>query len=211
MRANKLLHFFVSGSSSSLSYNSHKAEYYELNNNIIGLLKLYQTLNVSDSFNDCVNVEIPFVPSGIRLGASSSDVVAQLGKAKYSISKNIGKGHSVLFYRQNIKGINILTQVHLFDNIVVYVKVSFDYLEASKGARSSIYHSLKSKYELDIDVNKDNYYIDVNNNYLKVIDNGQINVQFFYNNNEIINDIKSNLTDTVSGKGNSEDLIKDLI
>ena len=211
MRANQLLSYLVSGRATALSYNSHKAEYYELNNTITSLLTLYQTLSISDNFKECARIEIPFLPNGINLGSNSAKVVSKLGKAKYSISKDVGKGHNVLFYRQNISGINILTQIHLYTNIVVYVKVSFDYLEAAEGAKKSIYQSLKSKYNLEIDESRDNYYIDVNNNYLKVIDNGQIIVQFLYVNNDILKELRNNLSDSNSRKGNSEDLIRDLI
>jgi len=211
MRANQLLSYLVSGRAPVLSYNSHKAEYYELNNTITSLLTLYQTLSTPDDFKECARIEIPFLPNGINLGSDSAEVVGKLGKAKYSITKDVGKDHKILFYRQNISGINILTQIHLYHNIVVYVRVSFDYLEASKGAKKSIYQSLKSKYDLIIDETKDNYYIDVNNNCLKVIDNGQISVQFFHVNNDILKELRNNLSDSTSKKGNSEDLIKDLI
>ena len=164
-----------------------------------------------DNFKECTRIEIPFLPSGINLGSSSAEVIGKLGKAKYSISKGVGKGHDILFYRQNISGINILTQIHLYHNRMVYVRVSFDYLEAAKGAKKSIYRSLESKYNLVIDETKDNFYIDVDNNYLKVIDNGQISVQFFYVDNEIIKELRDNISDSSSKKGNSEDLIKNLI
>ncbi|RLD45244.1 MAG: hypothetical protein DRI86_05860 [Bacteroidetes bacterium] len=211
MRANSLLNYLFSGRASSLLYYSHKAEYYELNNTISSLLTLYQTLSILDDYKDCDRIEIPFLPNGIKLGSNSANVISKLGKAKYSLSKDVGIGHTILFYRQNISRINILSQIHLYNDIVVYVRVSFDYLEASKGAKKSIYQSLKSKYDLVIDENNDNYYIDENNNYLKVFDNGQISVQFFYVNKDTLEEIRKNIPDSASKKGNSEDLIKDLI
>ncbi len=211
MKSSRLLNYFVSGSRSPLSYNSHRAEYYELNNNITSLFILFHALNMPNKFENIININNQFSPNGITLGSSASDVVAILGRAKYSIKKGIGEFHTVLFYRQNITGINVLTQIHFYKNKVVYFKVSFDYLEASSSAKYSIYQSLQEKYDLKIDIEQDNYYIDTNNNYLKVIDNGQINVQFYYNNNEIIEDIKNNLPDSNNKKTNSEDLLKKLI
>jgi len=193
MRPNNILNYLISGNNSTLSYNSHKAEYYELNNEVNSLLKLYQVLRTPDSFNSSFKIQIPFVPNGIDLGSNSKEVVSKLGRAKYIANKNIGKNHSVMFFRHNVNNINILSQFHFYSDSLVYVKITFDYLEAIKEARNSIYNSLQSKYDLTINPNSDNVFVDVNRNYMRIFDNGQVNIQYFYVKDVILKDLRSNL------------------
>jgi hypothetical protein len=210
MRSSNLLNYLITGSNSSLSYSSHKAEYYELNNEVNNILKLYQVLRIPDSFISPFKIQIPFVPNGIDLGCSSKDVVQKIGKAKYISNKNIGKNHSMLFYRNNINNINILSQFHFYSDVLVYVKITFDYLEAVKSARLNIYDSLQSKYDLIIDTDMDNSYIDINGNYMRIFDNGQVNIQYFFISDEINSELRSKLKLGTS-KSDSNQLLINLV
>jgi hypothetical protein len=211
MRSNNILNYLILGNNLSLSYNSHKAEYYELNNEVNSLLKLYQVLRTPDSFNSSFKVQIPFVPNGIDLGSNSKEVVRELGRAKYIINKNIGKNHSVMFFRHNVNSINILSQFHFYNDSMVYLKITFDYLEAVKEARNSIYNSLQSKYDLIINPNSDNLFSDVNRNYLRIFDNGQVNVQYFCMKEDIFKELRSKLKLGMAKSDNSNQSIIDLI
>jgi len=105
----------------------------------------------------------------------------------------------------------VLLQIHFYNSIAAYVRIKFDYLEAPRESRNSIYNLLKEKYDFDIDADSDNLYIDVNKNFLKVFDNGQINLQYYYVNNEFLKDIRNNLKSTKPDNESKDDLLRELM
>jgi hypothetical protein len=148
-------------------------------------------------YSEIKTINSVFEPLGQNLGVAKAVTRRNLGKANYEILNGQGINRQIIFYRQRLGKISLLSQLHFYKDTLIYVKSSFDYLSYGNELRQKVLLTIAEKYNIDlIEMSKiESVFADIESNRMRISDNGRINIEYFFGDDFLVKDLdlKANL------------------
>jgi len=171
-----------------IKYSKRKMSYYNFQNAFVNPRNMVYLVNKLSTETECVGIDNCISIMGNEFNfdkfvkPNDNDIV------KFKIYQDEFENYKVLFYRKSVEGSNVISQLHLFNDELLYARVTFDYLGVGNNFRKSIMSEIRGKYHLYKGMLKDKNVIlkDPNGNRLKIIDNGKIVLQYISGNKSLL-------------------------
>ena len=171
-----------------IGYSKDKMTFYNFQSAFVNPRNMVYTVNKLSTDTECVGVDNCISIMGNEfnfnefIDSNSHDTV------KFEIQQDEFESYRILFFRKAVDGANVISQLHLYNNELLYARVSFDYLDLGDTYRESIIHEIAKKYNLNSELLKDRNIMlqDQNNSRLKIIDNGKIVLQYVSGNKKLL-------------------------
>jgi len=172
-----------------IGYSKDKMSFYNFQNAFVSSRNMAYLLNMLSSYSNCIKVDDYITIMGNEFNFNEF-IVANTNNenVKFEIQQDEFKNYKVLFFRKPVEGSNVISQLHIFNDELLYARVSFDYLLVGDHYRESILSEISKKYNLNIELLKEKNVViqDPNNSRLKIIDNGKIILQYASGNRNLL-------------------------
>ncbi len=169
--------------------SNDKISFYRFQNAFINTRNMVYLVNKLSTNSNCIGIDNCITIMGNEINFNKFIDEKNYGNVKFEIHQNEFDNYRVLFFRRPSVGSEVISQLHLYNDEILYARVAFDYQKIGDSYRKSIINQLIKKYHLYKEVLVDNSVIlqDFNKNRLKIIDDGKIILQYISGNQKLIN------------------------
>ena len=171
-----------------VSCSKNKMSFYNFQNAFINKRNMVYLLKTISSNSSDIKTDESISIMGNEFSFHEFIDVYSHGTAKFEIQQDEFRSYKILFYRKQVDGSNVISQLHLYNSELLYAQVSFDYLDLDDNYRKSIISELSRKYSLNDNIlkGKNISLKDPHNSKLKIIDNGKIILKYVSGNRELL-------------------------
>jgi len=171
-----------------IGYSKDKLSFYNFQNAFVNSRNMVYIINKLSTNSNCIGIDDCISLMNNEFNFNELINANQHHTVKFEIHQDEFKNYKVLFFRKPVDGSNVISQLHLYNNELLYARVTFDYLVVGESYRKSIISEILNKYHLYKGILKERNIMlkDPNNNRLKIIDNGKIILQYISGNRKLL-------------------------